>query len=178
MKPKILSKRVEYKCDWLKIERVKLKLPTGKIVKWEVPIVADFVAIVPIDNRGNIYLVKEWRVAWGKEIIQIPAGGCGGNNEKAILKKARNELREEVGLDAKKWQKLLSCPVGPRMKLGAHLYLATDLFESKKEKEDTEIIEVIKMPFPKASKLFLSGKILTTSYTILGMLLAKEKLKL
>jgi len=178
MKPKILSKKVVYKGPWLNIERKKIKLPTGKVVKWEDVISLDFVAIVALDKKKNIYLSKEWRSAWEREILQIPAGECKGKTEKEKLKQAQNELREEVNLGAKKWEKLVSCPFDARRRARAHIFLATDLFKSKKETEDSEIIEVVKMPFQKAYKLFLSGKTPTTSYTILGMALAKERLKL
>lgn len=178
MKPEVLSKRIEYKGIWFKIEGKKIKLPTGKIVRWENIVAPDFVAIVAIDDKKNIYLSKEWRSAWEKEILQIPAGSCKSKKEKAILRQAHNELREEIGLDAKKWERLVTCPSDARRRTKVHIFLATDLCESKKRKEDSEIIEVIKMPFDKAYKLFLEGKELTTSYTILGMALAKEKLNL
>jgi hypothetical protein len=74
MKPKIISKETEYKCNWLTVKGFKVKLPTGKVVKWEVPTMADFVDIVPIDKKGNVYFVKEWRVAWEKDVLRIPTG--------------------------------------------------------------------------------------------------------
>jgi ADP-ribose pyrophosphatase len=178
MKPKILSKKLKYKGIWAKIEETKVKLPTRKIVKWERGRFPDFVAIVAVDSQKNIYLSKEWRVAWGKEILQIPAGGIEKENKKKMIKQARKELREEVGLDAKKLEKILTSPFAARWRQKVHIYLAQDLFESKKKSDQDEIIKVVKMPFQKAYKLFLSGKIPTTSYTILGMALAKEKLKI
>jgi len=176
MKPKIVSKKVEYECSWLKIEKVKFKLPTGKIVKWERILSSDGVAIVAIDKQKNIYLTKEWRVAWEKEILELPAGQCEGKTEKEILEQARKELREEVGLDAKKWEKLVTCYHEARRRMKVHIYLATNLFKSRKFREGAEIIEVVKMPLQKAYKLFLSGKEPTTTYTLLGIVLAKEKL--
>jgi hypothetical protein len=52
------------------------------------------------------------------------------------------------------------------------------LFKSKKKREDLEIIETVKTPFEKAYRLFLSGKMPTNSSTIIGIALAREKLKL
>jgi len=175
MKPRILSKRLGYKCEWLKVEEAKLKLPNGKITEWQKLIIPDFVAIVALDKKTNIYLVEEWRLAFGKKILQIPAGGCESKN---IIKEAKKELMEEIGMNAKKWQNLITCPLASRQTTKLHILLARDLFEAKRERSDEEIIEVVKLPFKKALKLFFSEKIPTTSYTILGMLLAKEKLKL
>jgi len=60
--------------------------------------------------------------------------------------------------------------------------LAQDLYKSAKQPDEGEIIEVVKMPFTKACRDFFSGKIPTTSYTLVGLTLAlalaKDKLKL
>jgi len=178
MKPKILSKKLKYKGIWSDIEEANVRLATGKIVKWESVLALDAVAIVAINNEKNIYLSREWRSAWEREILEIPVGQVKGKTEKEMIKQARNELREEVGLDAKKWEKLTTFLTGARQRIKIHVYLAQNLFKSKKKNSDSEIIEVVKMPFQKALKLFLSGKEETTSYTLLGMILAKEKLKL
>lgn len=180
MKPKIISKKIEYKCNWLTVESFRLKLPTGKFVKWEVPKMADFVDIVPIDQKGNVYLVKEWRIAWKRDFYQIPAGSIKGNsnNEKVILNEARRELYEETGLVAKKWEKILTAPLSSRWKVKGNIYLVRDLTKKRQEPDNDEIIKVVKMPFAKAFKLLFSGKVLTSAYTLLAMALVKEKLRL
>jgi len=173
MKPKVLSKKITYKGLWLNIERKKIKLPTGQTVEWENTASPDFVAIVALDNKNNVYLSKEWRSAWEKEILQIPAGQIEKENKKDTIKQARNELKEEIGFNAKKMEKLVTACFSARDKKRIHIFLARDLFESKKKPDQDEIIKVVKMPFKKAYKLFLSGRELTTSYTLLGMALAK-----
>jgi len=179
MGTKVLSLKPAYKCSWIEIHKAKIKLPNGVIAEWQKVVIPDFVAIVAVDKKKNIYLSKEWRVSWGKDILHLPAGSLDGKRgERQILQQARNELREEIGLDAKKWQKLIFIQHNARIKLSVHLYLATDLFPSKKKADDDEIIKMVKMPFQKAYRLFKSGKIMTTSYTLLGMMLAKERLRI
>jgi len=178
MRPKILSRKIKYRGFWAEIEEAKIRLSDGKVVRWETIVAPDAVVIVPIDKEKNIYLVKEWRATWEKEILQVPAGICKGKTKKEILKQASNELREEVGLDAKKWKKLMTFLLAGRQKTKLHVFLATDLFKSEKKPDEGEIIKVIKMPFKRACDDFLSGKIETTSYTIIGIALAKERLKL
>jgi len=178
MKPKVLSKTISYKGFWFLVERKKIKLQNEKIVEWESIRANDGVAIVAVDNDNNVYFSKEWRPAFEKEILQIPAGECPGKTYKDQLKQARNELREEIGFDAKKWEKLITMIIGGRMKSRVHIFLARDLFPSKKKRSDTEIIEVVKMPFKKAYDLFFKNGVLTTAYTLVGLFLAKEKLKI
>jgi ADP-ribose pyrophosphatase len=178
MKFKIISERISYRGLWAKIREVNLALPGGKTAKWEDVISDDAVAIVAVDNNKNIYLCQEWRSAWEKEIVQIPAGMCKGKTESSFLKQAKNELAEELGLGAKKWEKMVTFLLGGRQKSKIHVFLARDLYESKKDPDEGEIIKVIKMPFKKSCDIFLGGEKETTSYTIVGIALAKDRLKL
>jgi ADP-ribose pyrophosphatase len=178
--PKIISKKMIFKSKFIKVFSAKIKLPNEKIVNWNYNMWCnEGVAVVPIDDKNNIYLSKEWRPAWQKKIVVIPAGGVKINvSEKEGIKQARNELREEIGLDAKKIEKLVTLLYGTRIKGKIHVYLATGLFKSFKRRDSDEIIEIIRMPFKRAYKMFLTGKEKTTGYTLLGMSLAKEKLKI
>lgn len=178
MRPKIISRKIKYKGLWAKIEQVKVKFPKGTVAEWENIIANDVVAVVAMDKNKNIYLTKEWRAAWEKEIIQIPAGICPYKTEKGILEQGRNELREELGLGAKKWTKLITYFFSAREKVKLHILLAQDLYESKKDPDENEIIELVKMPFAKAYKDFFNGTIPTINYTLVGLALAKKRLKL
>ncbi|MFH1894378.1 MAG: NUDIX hydrolase [Patescibacteria group bacterium] len=188
---RIISKKIKYRGFWAKIEELDIKLPDGRVVKWENIISDDAVAIVALDKEKNIYLAKEWRPAWQREVLQIPSGMCASKTEKGImipasrdpgnfsyrkiLKQARNELREEIGLDAKKWEKFITFFLGGRHRAKIHIFLAQDLYKSAKEPDEGETIEVVKMPFAKACRDFLSGKILTTGHTLVGLALARER---
>jgi hypothetical protein len=66
---------------------------------------------------------------------------------------------------------------GLKIRHKVHIYLATGLFKSPKEPDPDEFVEVVKMPVRKAYKLFVSGKVETTGYTILGIILAMKKLR-
>lgn len=178
MKPKVISEKVVYKSPLTKVISGKVKLSNGNIVEWDWIDNADGVAVLPVDKDGNVYLVKEWRAAWKKDVIQITAGSCVTEDEKIRIEQVHNELREEIGMDAKKVEKLISGYASGRINYQIHVYLATDLFPSKKDPDQDEILEVIKMPFKEAYDLFVSGKEKTTSYTLLAFLLADRYLQL
>lgn len=176
MKPKILSEKVLYKSNLSEVISAKVKLPNGKIVEWDYFGNSDVVAILPVDDQGNVFLVKEWRPAFRKDITQIPAGHCPYKTEAGRVKQAHNELREETGMDAKKLKKLVSYAPSARMNYKVYLYLAQDLFSSYKDPDDDELIDVVKMPFKKAYKMYVSDNKLTTSSTITALVLAKDSL--
>jgi ADP-ribose pyrophosphatase len=177
--PKLISRKNAFKGEFFDVFSDKVKLPNGKIVYWNaIDWTQDSVAIVAVDDRNNVYFSKEWRSAWKKEIMIIPAGGVEKNaKEKDNVKQARNELREEIGFDAKKFVKLATVLNSVRIRNIVHIYLATGLFKSTKEADPDEVIEIVKMPLKKAYEMFLTGKEKTTGYTILALILAKEKLK-
>ncbi len=176
MSPKIISKKTDYEQGWIKVISAKLELDNGKKIEWNYLDNGDSVSVVAVDDVGNVYLVKEWRVAWNKEIMQIPAGGVRqGSSEEEMVQQAHNEIREELGMDARKIEKLISVLDFARSHTRFNIFLATGLFESKKNPDENEFVKITKMPLDDALKFFLK-KSDTPFYTILGLMLAKEKL--
>lgn len=89
------------------------------------------VAIVAVDDRDRVALVRQWRTAVGGPMLEIPAGGLDtdvdGVREDPDLA-ARRELEEETGLRARSWTKLGAFFTAPGFTdEHMHLFLATDL---------------------------------------------------
>lgn len=174
LNPKILEEKVVYKSGLSEVIVAKVKLPNNKIVEWDYFGNADVVAILPLDKEGNVYFCKEWRPAWKKDLIQIPAGHSIYKTEAGRLKQVHNELREETGFDAKELQKLAVYAPSARMNYKVYLYLARGLFKAYKAPDEDEFITVVKMPFKKAYQMFVKNWELTTSSTIMALVLAKD----
>ena len=175
---KILEKKSLLKSDRLEVISAKAKLDNGNLVNFTYTKFPDVVSVVPVDKNNNVYLCKEWRVAWGKHIVQLPAGTCDSKKEEVNPSiRAHKELKEEVGLKAKRLEKLVTFGISANSRGLHHSFLATGLTKVKRTPEENEIIEVIRMPIKKAYEMFLKGE-LTTSYTIAGIALAKEKLEI
>ena len=171
----ILEKKTLLKTGRIEVISAKARLANDNLVEYSYTKFPVTVSIVPVDGKGNVYLVREWRVAWDRQILQLPAGVCEEGENTSI--RARKELEEEAGLSAGKLEKLVSAGVSANSNGMHHIFLATDLKETGRNLDENEIIEVVKMPIDKALKMFIDGE-LTTAYTILGLSLAKEKLKL
>lgn len=89
------------------------------------------VAVVAIDDEDRVLLVRQWRVAAGKALLEIPAGTLDiaddGSIEDPDLA-ARRELEEETGMRAGSWRLLNRFYTAPGFTSELmHLYLATDL---------------------------------------------------
>src|SRR3990167_4960372 len=77
----------------LKIDTVLL--PSGRKTTREIVEHSDCVAIIPIKNDGKLVMVKQFRHATGKELLEIPAGGI--EKEEDPISCVRRELQEETG---------------------------------------------------------------------------------
>lgn len=175
--PTILGEKIVYQNPRLNVKRLKLQFGNKPPVEWEIPEVMDGVSIAPLLPDNKVILVREWRPAWKQTILQIPAGKCASGDEAEQLKQAHLELREEIGMDAKTIRKLISFGSAAGIHQKANVFLATNLYPSpikKRPEDEHEYVDTVTIPLQEALDLFLSGREFTTSYTIIGLLLAQQ----
>ncbi len=148
----------------------------GRKVKREIIEHRGAAAMLAIDKKNNVILVKQHRYPHGN-VLEIPAGTLEkGENPK---KCAFRELQEETGYKAKKMTPLISYypSVGYNMEV-IHCYVASELSQpGDLELDEDEIISVLKIPLKKLIKMILSGKIID-SKTICAVLTYAGKKKL
>jgi ADP-ribose pyrophosphatase len=102
----------------------------------------DCVVILPVDSKGNILLVRQFRHAVDKELLELPAGSIdpGETPEEA----ASRELREETGYKPGKLEKVGGFYAAPGYCTEyLHFFRATQLRKSPLMAEDTDEIEVV-----------------------------------
>lgn len=134
-----------------------VQMPSGRQTTREVVEHNNCVAIVPIDADDNVLLVKQFRQAIDKELLEIPAGGIdpGEDPETAV----QREMREETGYMPKKVRRLGGFYSSPGYCTEyLHLFLATDLVPSRLYAEDTEIIKLVRIPVSQIPALLASGE--------------------
>jgi len=149
--------------------------PGGKITQREVVEHSDCVAVVAVDREDNVVLVRQYRYPVGKFLLEIPAGGINPGEEP--LDCVRRELQEEIGCFPQKIDKLggfYSIPGYGTEYL--HCYLATELVPSRLIAEDTEEIEVVRVPVKEIPRLLASGEICDAK-SIAGLLTFLTKRK-
>ncbi len=137
---------------------IPFRLPDGRQTTREIVEHADCVAIVAIDADDNVLLVKQFRKAVEKELLEIPAGGidAGEDPEDAV----RREMREETGYLPKKLERLGGFYSAPGYCTEyLYLYLATDLVPSPLQAEDTAEIKLVRVPLAEIPGLIDSGSI-------------------
>ena len=173
---KIISQQYVHRGRVVTLRIDKIELPaSGKITTREVVEHGDCVVIVAIDGQRNTLLVRQFREAVGKTLLEVPAGGLkpGEDPEDCV----RRELQEETGFKPLKVEKLGGFYASPGFCTEfMHLFLATDLVPSRLYDEDTESIEVEKVPLAKVPQLIADGSIIDAK-SIAGLLLAMRGIK-
>ena len=124
------------------------------------------VAILAIDAEEHVLLVRQYRVAIGEALLEIPAGTLDvaedGTVEDPDLA-ARRELEEETGTRAGSWRKIATFFTAPGFASELmHLYLATDLRPADGDRlqpDDDEHLEVVRMPWRDALAAAERGRV-------------------
>jgi ADP-ribose pyrophosphatase len=153
-----LSSRLVYSGRIVKLRVDTVQMPSGRQTSREIIEHGDCVAIVAVDAEGNLLLVNQFRQAVGKELLEIPAGGIEPGEDATAA--VRRELSEETGYLPEKVERLGGFYSSPGYSTEyLHLYLATDLKPNQLYAEDTESIEVVRVPASEIPDLIFSGHI-------------------
>lgn len=158
MPEKKLSSQQLYRGRAVNLRMDTVEKSDGKTTTREVVEHSNCVAVVVVDEQGNVLLVRQYRYPVGKFLLEIPAGGIDPNEEPIDC--VRRELQEEIGYFPQKIEELggfYSVPGYGTEYL--HCYLATDLVPSRLIAEDSEGIEVVRVPISKITQLITSGEI-------------------
>jgi 8-oxo-dGTP pyrophosphatase MutT (NUDIX family) len=142
-----------------KVKRDYLKTPNGDETKLEIIEHGGSVVLVPVDEDGNLLLVRQYRHAAKQDLLELPAGTRNG--EEPFEECAAREIREETGMEAGKLQKVGDFYLAPGYSTEfMAVFLATELRHNPLETDFDEFLQVEKIPVQKAIELFQSGKML------------------
>jgi len=146
-----------------------------KIIEKEIVEHADSVGIIALDEKGNIILVKQFRVATKNSLVEIPAGKIekGENPEDA----ASREMNEEIGYCGK--LKLLFegylAPGYDTEKM--YFFLGSNLKKSKQklQQDEDEAIKIKRMKLGLAVEKCISGHIVDCKTIAAVMMVSNQK---
>jgi 8-oxo-dGTP pyrophosphatase MutT (NUDIX family) len=155
----ILTKATVYENSWIRVDHHEVRNPAGGSgIYGTVHFKGHALGVVPIDENGNTLLVGQYRFPMGYYSWEIPQGG--GTKETPLIESAQRELREECGLTAKQWLQVLGMDLSNSVtdEQGT-AFLAWDLTDSAAEPEETEQLQVLRMPFWEAVDRVKRGQI-------------------
>jgi ADP-ribose pyrophosphatase len=152
------SGRIVFQAKLFGVKNIDLALPDGKVKTYEMVDIQNAITILPIDDKGNVYLVEQFRIGAGKKLLELPAGKIETGEDP--LKTARREMREEIGMDAKEIKPLGNFYMSPGY-ANEYMYcfMARGLFPAPLHADADEFIRVKKIPVLKINGMISRGEI-------------------
>ncbi len=140
-----ISSQYLYKGRILNLRLDTVQLSNGITSKREIIEHGQAVVIAPIDGDGNVIMVRQYRKAVEKVLLELPAGGLNEGEDPQVA--AARELEEETGYTAGKLQRLGGFYLAPGYSSEyIHLFLATDLTKGQPHPEEDEQVEAVSVP--------------------------------
>jgi ADP-ribose pyrophosphatase len=125
------------------MRKVTVRLPNGATTDREIVVHPEVVAVLPLLDDGRVVLVRQFRKAAERVLLEVPAGGIddGETPEDAV----RREMIEETGYRVGSVKKLSSFYTSPGFTTELmHLFEARGL-QPGEATEETDQIEVVLM---------------------------------
>ncbi len=165
-----------YKCKIFDVWEEDVSLPNGKTIRQSWIDHKPTVAVVPVNDKNELLLIKQYRLAVKKHLLEIPAGSLHDSQE-APLSCAQRELAEETGFKAASMIKLYEGYLLPGYcNEYMYFFLAQNLTFEPLTPDEDEFIEVIPVKISEAEAMLKGGEI-TDAKTALGIILAVNFLK-
>jgi ADP-ribose pyrophosphatase len=157
------------------IRRDHLKTPDGRETKFEIIEHGGSVVIIPVDEKGNVLLVRQYRHATGSDLLELPAGTLDENEDPEVC--AAREIREETGMAAEQLTKLGDFYLAPGYSTEFMVvFLATGLHYDPLDADADEFLSVEATPVVKAIQMAERGDI-PDAKSLAALFLARPYLK-
>lgn len=148
-----------YDNPWIRLTEYQVIDPSGgKGIYGKVHFKNVAVGVIPIDQENHTWLVGQYRFPLQQYSWEIPEGGAPVGTDPLLS--AKRELQEETGLTAGQWEEFLtmhlSNSVADELSI---VYLATDLQAGTATPEETEQLQVKRVPLETAFAMVAKGEI-------------------
>ena len=173
---KTLGSREIYQNPWLRLREDEVIHPNGERGIYGVVETHAATGVCALTPDLEVVLVGQYRYPTESYSWEIVEGGAQPGERP--LEAIQRELKEEAGLVARKWGPLaeeiqLSNCISAEL---GYIYWAEDLMETEACPDDTEILDVKRVPLTKCLQMIESGEI-TDAVSIMGLLLLERRLR-
>ncbi|MFC4127645.1 NUDIX domain-containing protein [Nocardia rhizosphaerae] len=160
-----VGSRVLYSGAILALRQDRVVMPDGRVADREIVEHHGAVAVLALDDDGNVVLIRQYRHPVGARLLELPAGLLDIDGEDPLTA-AKRELAEETGLAAAEWSVLVDVALSPGFTDEAlRVFFATGLTETDRpdpEHEEADL-ELVRMPVAEAVRAALAGEIVNAT---------------
>ena len=155
---KTVSSRLIYEGPAIRVRVDTVEKVSGEKTTRDIVEHADCIAVVAVDADDNVLLVRQFRKPVEKELLEIPAGGIDSGEDPVTA--VQREMREETGFFPNKVERLGGFYSAPGYSSEyLYLYLVSELVPGQLFAEDTEGIEVVRVPVGEIRGMIARGEI-------------------
>lgn len=156
---KINGQKKVYDNPWISVTEFDVINPSGgKGIYGKVHFKNAAIGVIVLDEVMNTWLVGQYRFVLNAYSWEIPEGGCPEGE--SYMEAAKRELLEEAGLMAEEWTVILRGHLSNSVSdEECIIFLARNLKQGVAAPEETEDIQVMKVPFSEAVKMVSNGAI-------------------
>jgi ADP-ribose pyrophosphatase len=174
MLPKVIKSEPKYQGRAFQVRVDEVELRPGKVARLDIIEHTGSVAMVPLDEAGNVWFVRQYRHAARQVLLELPAGTL--NAGEAPLPAANRELQEEIGMRAGQLEELASIYLAPGYSSELmHVYLAQELSASALAPDEDEFLDIEQVPATRVLGLIQRGE-LHDAKSVAALLLAARRL--
>jgi ADP-ribose pyrophosphatase len=169
---KLIASKTAYENNWIEVQHQDVITPAGNPGIYGVIHFKNLaIGIIPLDENNNTWIVGQYRYPHKKYTWEIPEGG--GKIGVDPIDSAKRELQEECGIIAHHWEKILEMDLSnSATDEKAILYVVRNLEFTNSEPEETEDLQVKKVPFETLFQMVMNGEI-SDAMTIAAVLKLK-----
>ncbi len=171
------SSRQIYDNPWITVQEDQVINPKGGDgIYGKVLFKNRALGIIPVSRQQETWLVGQYRYPLQEYSWEIPMGG--GPLKEDILTAAKRELKEETGLTARRWTNIMRIHTSNSVtNEEGFVFLAEELTAGEPEEEETEELQLKKVPFTGALDMVMESQI-TDSLSVAGILKVARLLNL
>jgi ADP-ribose pyrophosphatase len=149
-----------------------IRQPDGHVGKREIVAHPGAVCIVPIREDGMVLMVRQFRLAAGQALLEVPAGTREKDEDPYAC--ALRELEEETGYRAADLRPLYTAYLAPGYSTELmYAYMATGLTLGQTNPDEGEKIELVEIPIAEIEGRVLAGEF-ADAKTIAALLMASR----
>ena len=153
-----LASEEKYKGKILSVHRDTVRLSDGTEAVREVVEHSGGVGVLPVDDAGNVWLVRQFRYAFGQHLLEVPAGKLEPGEDP--LHCAVRELSEETGFSAETYTDLGRLYPSPGYcHETLYIYMATGLTRGAAHLDKGEFLDVEQYTLEEVYSMALRGEI-------------------
>ena len=166
---KQLESRRLYEGRIVSVRVDRVQLPSGRETTREVVEHPGAVAVLPVNVDGSILLVRQFRYAVNRELLEVPAGTR--EPDESAVECALREIEEEVGVRAGSLERMATFYISPGWcNEEMVIFRATNLQDARINPDDDEVIDVVQVAPDQIPGLIGGGEV-ADAKTITALLL-------